>query len=199
VSSTLGRHARSSSNWGARLETARPLAYRGKATAASSSDRRNAEGRCTHGECSRDRRNTAPHYWRWARPEGASHEQQHRAAHPPVGRFLGRRRRQPRLRSCVAAAQAAPARAAFSRPAKRPSEAARLLAGPATIRRRFRQSSRGPKESQGARGRFLRDNGPSTTVPIVAALDSTPNGVRGALGEANVECEDGRYRLADDE
>jgi hypothetical protein len=31
--------------------------------------------------------------WRYARPEGASHEQQHRAAHPPAGRFLGRRRR----------------------------------------------------------------------------------------------------------
>ena len=45
----------------------------------------------------------------------------------------------------------------------------------------------------------LRDEGPSTTVPSVATLDSTPNGVCGALGKANVECEDGRYRLADDE
>ena len=42
-----------------------------------------------------------------------------------------------------------------------------------------------------------RDNGPSTTVQNVAALDSTPNRVCGALGNANVECEDGRYRLAD--
>jgi hypothetical protein len=44
-----------------------------------------------------------------------------------------------------------------------------------------------------------RDNGPSTTVQNVAALDSTPNRVCGALGSANVDCEDGRYRLADDE
>jgi hypothetical protein len=46
---------------------------------------------------------------------------------------------------------------------------------------------------------YLRDNGPSTTVQNVAALDSTPNRVCGALGSANVECEDGRYRPADDE
>jgi hypothetical protein len=45
----------------------------------------------------------------------------------------------------------------------------------------------------------LRDNGTSTTVQNVAALDSTPNRVCAALGRANVECEDGRYRLADDE
>ena len=46
---------------------------------------------------------------------------------------------------------------------------------------------------------YLRDHGPSTTVQIVAALDSTPSRVCGALGKANVECEDGRYRVADDE
>jgi hypothetical protein len=46
---------------------------------------------------------------------------------------------------------------------------------------------------------YLRDNGPSTTVQNVAALDSTPNRVCGALGSANVECEDRRYTLADDE
>jgi hypothetical protein len=45
----------------------------------------------------------------------------------------------------------------------------------------------------------LRDNGPSTTVPILAALDSTSNRARGALGKASVESEDGRDRLADDE
>jgi hypothetical protein len=46
---------------------------------------------------------------------------------------------------------------------------------------------------------YLRDHGRSTTVQNVAALDSTPNRVCGALGSANVECEDGRYRLANGE
>jgi hypothetical protein len=63
----------------------------------------------------------------------------------------------------------------------------------------FGRSSPAPEESQGARGSYLRDNGPSTTVQIVAALDSTPNRACAALGKANVECEGGRYRLADDE
>jgi len=46
---------------------------------------------------------------------------------------------------------------------------------------------------------YLRDHGRSTTVQNVAALDSTPNRVCGALGSANVECEDGRYRHANGE
>jgi hypothetical protein len=67
------------------------------------------------------------------------------------------------------------------------------------IRRRFRRSSpRPPRNLKAGVESHLRDNGPSTTVQIVAALDSTPNRVCGALGNANVECEDGRYRLADD-
>jgi hypothetical protein len=47
--------------------------------------------------------------------------------------------------------------------------------------------------------RQLRDNGTSTAVEYVAALDSAPDRVCGALGRANVEREGGRYRLAKDQ
>jgi hypothetical protein len=90
--------------------------------------------------------------------------------------------------------------AAFSRPGKRPSEAARVW--PDAARYQAAVSAVEPPPPRNLKvcvESYLRDNGPSTTVQIVAALDSTPNRVCGALGKANVECEDGRYRLADDE
>ena len=87
-----------------------------------------------------------------------------------------------------------------SRPGKAPSEAARVLAGRRDVSGGgFGDRAAAPRNLMARVESSLRDHGPSTTVRSVAALDSTPNGVRGALGKANVACEDGRYRLADDE
>jgi hypothetical protein len=90
--------------------------------------------------------------------------------------------------------------AAFSRPGEQPSEAARVLAGRGDVSGGgFGDRAPPPRNLKARVESYLRDNGPSTTVQIVAALDSTPNSACGALGKANVECEDGRYCLADDE
>ena len=83
---------------------------------------------------------------------------------------------------------------------KAPSEAARVLAGRRDVSGGgFGDRAAPPRNLKARVESSLRDNGPSTTVPIVATLDSTSNRARGALGKANVESEDGRYRLADDE